>query len=190
MERQLTRPVGPSVTATLPDPSRLRVLPMLMRARSMIPSGPRGRRQKPQGPCASTCLRRARLRPWPAVADFRKLVFLRLLPSAWRRGVSTEVKKVTSDAWQAFWSLYPLVARAHFGEGSRAVLEVVVGRWRRCLQGVRDSSVFQRIQSWMVKCCEGMPDSFRPLAHLCPESCGCTSFSGALPSFCAGSCAS
>ena len=149
--------------------------------------------------CASTCLRIARralassrcqdvsvawsslrLRAPEVLMGFR----LQFMPSR---------SKVTSDAWQAFWSLYPAVARAYFGEGSKASasLEVVVGQTVETMlsAGCEGLIEFPKDTIMDVEWCEGMPDLFRPLAHLCPESCGCTT-SGALPSFCPGSCAS
>ncbi|CAE7330108.1 unnamed protein product [Symbiodinium sp. CCMP2592] len=98
---------------------------------------------------------------------------------------------VTSDGWQAFWSLYPVVARAYFGEGAQANLEVVVAQTvERMLSAGREALIEFPTDAIMdVEWCEGMPDLFRPLAHLCPQSCGCTASSGgALPSFCPASC--
>ena len=96
-----------------------------------------------------------------------------------------------SKAWQAFWSLYPVVARAYVGEGSKAGLETVVGQTVETMlsTGCEGLIDFPKDTIMDVEWCEGMPDLFRPLVHLCPESCGCTSFSGALPSFCPESCA-
>ncbi|CAE7330147.1 unnamed protein product [Symbiodinium sp. CCMP2592] len=126
-------------------------------------------RTETQG-CASTCLRIAR----------------RALSSSSCTDVS-----VTSDGWQAFWSLYPVVARAYFGEGAQANLEVVVAQTveRMLSAGCEALIEFPTDAIMDVEWCEGMPDLFRPLAHLCPQSCGCTASSGgALPSFCPASC--
>lgn len=119
--------------------------------------------------CASTCLRIA------------------------RRALATrECQDVprTQEGWQTFWSKYADVAAAYFGEGGQANMLALVNQTSEHMLsgGCPALAQFPKDLVMDTEWCEGLPDLFRPLAHLCPESCGCNITTGTLPSHCPRSC--
>ncbi|CAJ1440318.1 unnamed protein product [Effrenium voratum] len=120
--------------------------------------------------CSSTCLRLAR----------------RNKPNNHCEDVSA-----SHAGWRNFWARYPDVAAAYF-EGAQSSQHgpIVNQTMSRMLSGGCEALRRFPTDALMdTEWCEGMPDLFRPLAHLCPQSCGCNISAGAaLPSYCPISC--
>ena len=94
----------------------------------------------------------------------------------------------THPGWQMFWESYASVAAAYFEEGSSKMLAIVNQTSQRMLSDGCPALVQFPSDALMdVEWCEGMPDLFRPLAHMCPQSCGCA-VPGTLPTYCPISC--
>eukprot|EP00439_Symbiodinium_sp_Y106_P069649 s538_g12.t1 len=103
----------------------------------------------------------------------------------------------SSDGWQArwksFWDIYPDALSDFFGNDmSQTVIysnikNLVAEMKVRGCPGLSDPTLQFEITS-SAKWCEGFEPLFRPLAYICPESCGCHSSSMALPNHCPSPC--
>ena len=99
----------------------------------------------------------------------------------------------TGRHWDIFWNSYGEAVSGVYGE------EVTqTSLWdsvNQTVQGMLSHGCsYLRIESHDsitgVAWCEGMPDLFKPLATICPETCGCRNLSESLPSYCPPSCGS
>mmetsp|Transcript_1554 Transcript_1554/g.3660 ORF Transcript_1554/g.3660 Transcript_1554/m.3660 type:complete len:710 (+) Transcript_1554:34-2163(+) len=96
------------------------------------------------------------------------------------------------DNWRKFWTLYPTVLSSFYGRdisGTTFYAEIIQTVNAMISGGcpVLAQSPFELMTqaSW----CQGMSTLFRPLATVCPQTCGCNLASGELPSYCPPSCA-
>ena len=96
------------------------------------------------------------------------------------------------DNWRKFWTLYPTVLSSFYGRDitgtsfyagiTQTVNAMISGG---CPVLSQSPLELMTQASW----CQGMPTLFRPLAIVCPQTCGCNFASGEIPSYCPQSCA-
>ncbi|CAE7375478.1 unnamed protein product [Symbiodinium sp. CCMP2592] len=96
------------------------------------------------------------------------------------------------DNWRKFWTLYPSVLSSFYGRDIRGTTFYadITQTVNAMISGgcpVLAQSPFELMTqaSW----CQGFPTLFRPLATVCPQTCGCNLANGELPSYCPPSCA-
>ena len=93
-------------------------------------------------------------------------------------------------SWQAFWKAYPSVVSGFFGNDIREVnIFASVNQSNQAMLANGCPTLRQAPVDFMTQAewCKGLDTLFGPLAHLCPESCGCKSAFD--PSYCPSSCA-
>ena len=99
------------------------------------------------------------------------------------------------DNWRKFWTLYPGILSSFYGRditGTTFYSEITQTMQAMISGGcpVLAQSPFELLTQ--ANWCQGMPSLFRPLAIVCPQTCGCSLPSGdeGIPSYCPPSCAS
>ena len=94
----------------------------------------------------------------------------------------------TSAGWRSFWMNYVPVVSSFFGQNlAQANMLTMLNQTVQAMltEGCPRLLVNDTDFVTSVKWCEGFPDLFRPVAFLCPETCGCkASASGFCPSSC------
>ena len=94
----------------------------------------------------------------------------------------------TSEGWRSFWMNYVPVVSSFFGQNlAQANMLTMLNQTVQAMlsEGCPRLLVNDTDFVTSVKWCEGFPDLFRPVAFLCPETCGCkASLSGFCPSNC------
>ena len=128
---------------------------------------------------------------------WRSLCFIRLSKS-WKPKVAqmrlqngTCQDMPPDEDWRSFWTLYPSVLSSFYGRDvtqttfylnmNRTIHSMLAGG---CPALAQDPVEFLTGASW----CQGMPSLFRPLAVVCPVTCGCNTADAELPSYCPPSC--
>ncbi|CAE7248353.1 unnamed protein product, partial [Symbiodinium necroappetens] len=94
----------------------------------------------------------------------------------------------TSEGWRSFWMNYVPVVSSFFGQNlAQANMLTMLNQTVQAMlsEGCPRLLVNDTDFVTSVRWCEGFPDLFRPVAFLCPETCGCkASLAGFCPSKC------
>ena len=97
----------------------------------------------------------------------------------------------TGRQWDAFWNSYGEALTGYYGDEVRrtSLWDTVNGTVQSMLNG-GCANLLAEAQDPVtgVHWCEGMLDLFKPLASICPQTCGCTEAAGQLPSYCPLNC--
>ena len=97
----------------------------------------------------------------------------------------------TGRHWDTFWNSYGEALTGYYGDEvvQTPLWDTVNGTVHSMLNaGCANLLVEAQDPVTGVYWCEGMPDLFKPLASICPQTCGCTEAAGQLPSYCPPSC--
>mmetsp|Transcript_38039 Transcript_38039/g.81816 ORF Transcript_38039/g.81816 Transcript_38039/m.81816 type:complete len:687 (+) Transcript_38039:35-2095(+) len=101
--------------------------------------------------------------------------------------------KVVTEEWDLLWDIYPTSLGAFYGSDMTAssiypvMLNLVNFMKSAGCSGLTNQNM-QRELGTRTLWCEGYPSLWRPLAGLCPVSCGCLG-ANPLPTYCSSSCA-
>lgn len=101
--------------------------------------------------------------------------------------------KVVTEEWDLLWDIYPTCLGAFYGSDMTAssiypvMLNLVNFMKSAGCSGLTNQNM-QRELGTRTLWCEGYPSLWRPLAGLCPVSCGCLG-ANPLPTYCSSSCA-
>lgn len=101
--------------------------------------------------------------------------------------------KVVTEEWDLLWDIYPTSLGAFYGSDMTAssiypvMLNLVNFMKSAGCSGLTNQNM-QREIGTRTLWCEGYPSLWRPLAGLCPVSCGCLG-ANPLPTYCSSSCA-
>ena len=102
---------------------------------------------------------------------------------------SCEDKEVDED-WRSFWTLFPDVVSYYYGaDVTQTLLWPAANQTIEAMLKDGCAALTQFPQDVMTNAmwCMGMPELFRPLAAVCPQTCGCNRAAN-LPSYCPSSC--
>ncbi|CAE7530198.1 unnamed protein product [Symbiodinium microadriaticum] len=97
----------------------------------------------------------------------------------------------TGRHWEEFWRGYEEAVSGHFGdEVTQTSLWYTVNQTIQGMLSQGCAYLHTEPQDFVTGAtwCEGMPDLFKPLASICPQTCGCSGFTDVFPSYCGSSC--
>ena len=97
-----------------------------------------------------------------------------------------------SRSWEEFWHLFPTAVSGFYGQDIRTT--VLWSELSMTIQGMlaQGCSYLNNVSfdsATGANYCVGLDTLFKPLAIVCPETCGCKAATGQLPSHCPASCA-
>ncbi|CAE7805171.1 unnamed protein product [Symbiodinium sp. CCMP2456] len=97
----------------------------------------------------------------------------------------------TGRHWKEFWNLYEEAVSGYYGdEVTQTSLWYTVNATIQGMLSQGCAYLHTEPQDFVTGAtwCEGMPDLFKPLASICPQTCGCSDFTDVFPSYCPSSC--